>query len=189
MVKNKRDLSKTVLKGLFLAGAITIAATSPQFIPKIIPEIIRWAKYKNKNKKKEKSFYNAFFYLKKKGYIRIENKKGQIFVSLTKEGKEKAGKWQIDDLKIEKPKKWDGKWRLLIFDIQNNHKIKREALRGKIKQLGMFQLQKSVWAHPYDFQKEVDFLRSFFDLNKKEVQIIFASKIEDDGEVKSFFNL
>ena len=77
----------------------------------------------------------------------------------------------------------------MLFDISDKSKIKREALRGKIKQLGMFQLQKSVWLHPYDFQEEIDYFRSFFHLSKKELQLIETSKIEDDNEAKEFFNL
>jgi hypothetical protein len=185
-----RDASKVVLRGLLIAGGIAIACTSPYFVTKILPKIVRYARYEYKNKrKKEKCFYNAFFYLKKNGYIRIDNKNGQIYISLTEEGRKKAGKYQIDDLKIKKSKKWDGKWRIMIFDIKDKQKIKREALRGKIKELELFQLQKSVWIYPYDFNKELGLLRSFFGLNKKEMQFILASSIEYDDEAKNYFGL
>ena len=114
---------------------------------------------------------------------------GQLHISLTKEGKEKAKKYAIDSLEIKKTKSWDNQWHLLIFDISDKHKIKREALRGKIKELGLFQLQKSVWAYPYEFFKEADTLRDFFGLTKDEIQIITATKIENDHKMRSFFNL
>ena len=55
-----------------------------------------------------------------------------------------------------------------------------DVVRGKIKDLGLFQIQKSVWAHPYDFQKEVELLRSFFNLTKDEMK-----KLALDGITKA----
>ena len=41
----------------------------------------------------------------------------------------RLGRWQkklveynIDDMEIKKPKKWDGKWRIISFDIPKNKK-------------------------------------------------------------------
>jgi DNA-binding transcriptional regulator PaaX len=189
ILKNKNQIAKNIFKGLLLAGSIAVAATSPYFISKVLPKIIRYAGYKVKNVKYKKSFYNTFYRLKKEDLIQFENKNGQIYISLTKEGKAKAGKYQIDDLAIEKPKKWDGKWRMLIFDIKDKQKLKREALRGKIKQLGLFQLQKSVWVYPYDFEEEMKLLRSFFNLTQREMQFIVADEIESGGDLKNYFKM
>lgn len=178
-----------ILKGLLISGAIAIAATSPYFVPVVLPKIIKHASYTWKKKKERKKFYRSFYYLKSKGFVKIENVRGQIYVSLTKEGKKLAGKYQIDDLRIKKPFRWDKKWRILIFDIKEKHKITREALRGKLKELGLFQLQKSVWVCPYNFQNEVDILRKFFNLNVGSMQVITAYGIENDTAAKAFFNL
>src|SRR3989339_1994268 len=43
-------------------------------------------------------------------------KDGNVSLTLTKEGKTKLLKYQIDSMKI-KNQKWDGKWRMVIFDI------------------------------------------------------------------------
>lgn len=177
------------MKGILISGGIAIAATSPYFIPMALPKIIRYAAYKFNKARERKKFLRSFYYLRTHGFISIENRRGQIYISLTPEGKKAAGKYQINDLEIKRPKKWDGRWRILIFDIANRHKIKREALRGKIKQLGLYQLQKSVWVHPYDFKKEMALLREFFYLTKDEMQIITASEIENDAEAKDFFGL
>lgn len=170
--------------GIFFAGVITIAA--PYFIATSIPKII---KLLVRNKKEKQAFCNTFYKLKKRGLIKISNRNGQIYISLTKEGRKRAGKYQIDNLKIKKPKKWDKKWRILIFDIENKQKIKREALRGKIKELGLFQLQKSVWIYPHDFSNEIKLLRDFFGLTENEMQIIIADKIENDAQARMFFRL
>jgi len=188
-MKTKKDVSKVILEGLFWTGAVTIASTNPYFLHRLVPKLIRHAKYKLRRRKNIKSFQRSFYYLKQQGLINFEYQGKQVYISLTKEGRKKARKYNIDNLEIKKPKKWDGKWRVLIFDIQDKHKIKREALRGKLKELGFFKLQKSVWVCPYDFEKETEILRDFFNFGYREMRVITASEIETDGEIKSFFKI
>lgn len=132
---------------------------------------------------------NKFYYLKKRGLVNVEYRGNQIYISLTDEGKKRAGKYKIDDLKIKTAENWDKKWRVLIFDVEENYRIKREALRGKIKELGLYQLQKSVWVCPYEFKKEMSILRDFFGLEKGDMKVITAVEIEDDQPVRDFFGL
>jgi len=188
-MKNKKDqnITKNIIKGVFLAGGIVIAATDPKFGYKILPKLAKYIAYKIKNKKDKKKIYDTFYYLKKKDLLNFEDRNGQLHISLTEEGKKKAGKYQIDDLEIKKPKKWDEKWRILIFDIENRKNIKREALRGKIKDLKLFQLQKSVWIYPYDFKQEIDLLRNFFRLSKREMKMIVACEVEEADMLKKIF--
>jgi len=188
IIQGRGNLSKEILKTFLIAGGIIIASTSPYFLTRFLPKLIKHVSYRlSCRKKKNRKFTNAFYYLRSKGFIKIENRKEQIYISLTEEGRKKAGKYQIDELKISKPRKWDKKWRVLIFDIQDKHKIKREALRGKIKELGLYQLQKSVWIYPYKFQKEIKLLRDFFGLNNNEIKVITATEIEDDHAIQEFF--
>ncbi|PIP26845.1 MAG: hypothetical protein CO140_04755 [Candidatus Moranbacteria bacterium CG_4_9_14_3_um_filter_40_7] len=184
-----KEISRVILKGLLTAGAIAIAATTPYFVPMIMPKILRYTRYKLKKHIDKKRFQRSFSYLKNQGMINFEYRGKQLYISLTKEGKQKIKKYNVDDLRIKKPKEWDKKWRILIFDVKEKNKIKREALRGKIKELGLFQLQKSVWIYPYDFKKELDFLRNFFSLTKNEMQIIVATEIENYQEAENFFEL
>lgn len=184
-----KEVSRIILKGLLTAGVIAIAATSPYFVPMIMPKILRYAKYKLKKRDDKKRFQRSFSYLKNQGMVKFEYKGKQLYISLTKEGQQKVRDYNIDDLRIKKPKEWDKKWRILIFDVKEKNKTKREALRGKIKELGLFQLQKSVWIYPYDFKRELEFLRNFFYFTKNEMQIIVATEIENDQEARNFFNV
>lgn len=188
-MSKKNEIAKVILKGMLVSGGVAVASTNPYFVSRALPKIISAAKYELKRKNKIKNFKRSFYYLKSRDMVEIEDRCGQIYISLTKEGKKRAGKFQINDLEIPKPKKWDKKWRVLIFDIREKHKLKREALRGKLKELGLYKLQDSVWTCPYSFQKEVKILRNFFQLTQDEMKIITASNIEDDERIKSFFGL
>lgn len=46
----------------------------------------------------------------------------------------------------DEEKNWDGKWRIIIFDIPESHRKIRRTLRGKLKEWGFIAWQKSVWA-------------------------------------------
>ncbi|HBQ51040.1 TPA: CRISPR-associated endonuclease Cas2 [Candidatus Daviesbacteria bacterium] len=66
----------------------------------------------------------------------------QLAYKLTDKGRQKAV-WQSVILKDEK---WDGKWRLVIFDIPEKRKQARNLLRRSLKKWGFVAWQKSVWA-------------------------------------------
>lgn len=181
--KPRSEIVKDVFSWILAAGAISIAATSPYFITNLLAGKRRFKKYP------KHKIHDTFAYLKKRGLIRVRYSGKQMYIELTKEGKKKAGLFQIDSLKIPTPRRWDGKWRVLIFDIQEPKKTHREALRGKLKQLGFFPLQKSVWAHPFECATEIELLRDFFGLSTREMCLIVAEHIENDKYAKQYFGL
>lgn len=187
MAENRRlnKNTKIILKTLLAAGIVSGVALSPALIPAL--GVVLVEQKKAKYRRDARSFVNTFYALRKKGLIEIEKKNGQIYVSLTKQGKKKAGKYQIDDLKIKKPKTWDKKWRIVIFDVSSNKKIVREALRGKLKDLEFYQLQKSVWIHPYDCLKEINLLKNFFGLSDNELRTIISDNIGGDREIRKIY--
>jgi DNA-binding transcriptional regulator PaaX len=181
--KPKSEIVKDILRYLLVAGMVYVAAGSPYFTIRLLRGIKKWKKYPGKK------LSSAFCRLKKQGCLKIEMKNRQIYISLTEKGRKKAGWLQIDALKIRKPKKWDGKWRIVIFDISQLKKFQREAFRGKLKELGFYPLQKSVWVIPYDCRDEIELLKDFFGLAEKEVRVILAEDIGKDDQLKKFFKL
>ena len=91
-------------------------------------------------------------------------------------------------MKIEKPKIWDGKWRIVIFDIPKHKKRARDALREKLKELGFYPFQKSVWVFPYPCEKEIQFLVELFDI-WPYVNLIVAENISNDIKLRKHFKL
>lgn len=181
--KPKSEITKDILRGLLITGLIAVAATSPYFVSNLMRAM-------KKNKRYErKKLYDTFYKLRKRGCIKFEKRNHQIYMSLTDEGRKKAGIYQINDLKIKKPGKWDGKWRIILFDISEKKKIKREAFRGKLKELGFYPFQKSAWIHPYDCRDEVDLLKTFFGLNEQELRLIIAQDIGGNGFLRNKFKV
>ena len=181
--KPKLEITKDILTWVAFAGLIIIAATSPYFGTNLLRAL-----YKKKRYDKKK-VYDTFSRLRRGGYLKVEKHNHQIYISLTEEGKKKAGRFRVNNLQIKKPKRWDGFWRIIIFDIIQPQRIKREALRGFLRRLELYPLQKSVWIHPHDCTMEVKMLRDFFGLRESELRMIVAKDIGNDREIKKHFNL
>lgn len=177
------EIVKDIFRWLAISGMIYIAATSPYFIL----NLVRAFKYSKKYTKKR--VYDTFYRLEREGCIQIKKANKQIYISLTKKGKKKAGWLQIDSLKIKEPRKWDGKWRVVIFDIIELKKTHREAFRGKLKELGFHPIQKSVWIHPFNCKDEIDLLRNFFGLSEKDLRLLIVEDIGKDKEFRWVFGL
>lgn len=117
-----------------------------------------------------------------------ENKDGSLTIILTENGKRKALTYQIDEMKIKKPKKWDGKWRIVLFDIPEKKKKVREALRHHLKNLDFFEYQKSVFVSPYDCKDEIEYIIEFYNI-KKYVRFIVADLLDNELHLKHHFDL
>ncbi|MBI2041578.1 MAG: hypothetical protein HYT20_00980 [Candidatus Nealsonbacteria bacterium] len=181
--KPKSEITKDVFKWLMITGAVAIAATSPYFITNLLTARKKFNKYP------KQKISSTFYKFRKQGLISIKKENHQIYISLTTEGKKKAGWLQIDSLKITKPKKWDKKWRMIMFDIAQTKKLSREALRGKLKEIGFCPFQKSIWIHPFDCEAEIELLKNFFNLSDKELRLIIVEHIGDDREWRGIFKL
>jgi len=185
MAKTKGELAKKVLKKLLVAGAYVIAAQSPFFWLNFYNNLFFGDLLPGDKRKIGDTFYN----LKRRGLIKLEKKNKQIYMSLTKEGMWQAGKYQTYDLEIKKPEKWDRKWRLIIFDIPEGFRIKRDIFRRKLKEVGFYQFQKSVWVYPFPCDKEINLLRDFFGLTKRNLVALTVEEIEDEDDLKKFFDI
>ena len=107
---------------------------------------------------------------------------------LTHKGEQRFRKIFIDEVIIKKPKKWDGRWHLVMYDLPIRFKRARDAFRWKLKDLGFFQFQKSAWIYPYPCEGEVLFVADFFGV-RKYIQILEVTDILDDQKVKAHFML
>ncbi|MBM3283693.1 CRISPR-associated endonuclease Cas2 [Candidatus Gottesmanbacteria bacterium] len=126
--------------------------------------------------------------LKKRKLISIVEKNGETVVALTDRGKLRVLRYNLLKLKISKPKNWDGRWRLIIFDVIEKKKRLRDAFREMVKRLGFYRLQKSVFVYPYQCKDEVEFLRQIYGVGD-EVLYLTVDYLEDQEELKAHFNL
>jgi len=119
-----------------------------------------------------------------------ELKDGRAEVSLTHQGKQLVRTYGLNNLKLQKPARWDHKWRLLIYDIPTSQRRASNAFRSKIREMGLYQLQRSVWVAPYEFIAEVEFLAGVFEIDmNKCIHYFHTQEIPREEDLRKFFAL
>lgn len=126
--------------------------------------------------------------LKKQKYVQVIEKEGKTTVIITKKGMVRALSYKLDDLELNKPKKWDGKWRVVIFDIPDKYKKMRDIFRMRLKQLGLCKMQESVYVSPYGCFNEIEFLRELYGI-AIDIKYLMVEKMEDDDFFRQHFEL
>lgn len=126
--------------------------------------------------------------LRKEKLVTVEERNGQQVVVLAKRGQQRILKYSLDTLSIEKPKIWDGAWRLVIYDVPKNKRYLRDLFRETLKNLGFYQLQESVWIYPYPCEPQITFLREYYGVGNEVVYIV-ANTLEDDSPYRTYFGL
>ncbi len=94
----------------------------------------------------------------------------------------------LDRIDIQKPRTWDGKWRVVMFDIWERRRSMRDKLRGMLQKAGFYKVQNSVWVHPYDCEDLIVFLRTEMRLGRGVIYMI-ADGIEGDSALRDHFRL
>jgi len=124
----------------------------------------------------------------KRGLISEFEKGGKKYLKLTKEGKRSLFRFETKSLAIEKPPKWDGKYRVIIFDIKESDKFIREDLRYFLMQFGFIKLQNSVWVYPYPCEGVVHLMKTNLEIGD-EVVYMTVESIDNDGFIRKHFGL
>jgi DNA-binding transcriptional regulator PaaX len=148
-----------------------------------------FGQFKTAKKFKKRQVEDSLRYLRRNGFIEyLCEKNGREIVRITRKGQTKLRAFSIDLMKIKKPKKWDGKWRLAMFDIPIRFTKGREALRFHLKDLGFFQFQKSAWIYPYPCEDEIIFISDFYGV-KRYVDVLTIESLINEYKILRHFNL
>jgi CRISPR/Cas system-associated endoribonuclease Cas2 len=186
-IMQENENAKTVFNATLALIAIGGVLTLGVMAPGVFGELTRMA-YRRKKEKYDRyrEVWQRFYLLKQKGnldFVKEEN--GYSVYRLSKKGREKIKKFIFDEFFIRRPERWDGKWRLVIFDIPESQNKARWALRRKLKDLGFYQCQKSAWIHPFPCLEEIEFLKDI--LNIKPFVKLFLIEEMTDGKVLYHF--
>ncbi len=87
---------------------------------------------------------------------------GCLKVKITAMGQKALFRDKVFHCKIKPLSRWDGKWRVLIFDIPNTQKTARDMLRRRLCGMGFYPIQKSVFVCPFPCEREIKLVKDFF---------------------------
>ena len=142
-------------------------------------------KYNEKYNRRQ--IQRSLYYLKKRKFIAFPARSTKGHIILTKLGIRKLDQLKFEKLTI-KPAPWDGKWRLLTFDVPEKQKVIRESFRRKLKELGFFHFQRSVFILPYECAKEIALIADYLKIAPC-MHLLVANRFLGDKELVRLFNL
>lgn len=172
-----------VLSTLAVAGVVLVAMAAPnalQLLKHVDPD---WISKRDPKQRVREAAYR----LKAKGLIEFVPKNDRIFLRITNKGRRALDSLVLSG-PLPRPKRWDHKWRLVIFDIPERNRGIRGRARGIVSSFGFVRLQDSVWAYPYDCEEAVALLKAELHIGKDLLYII-ADAIEYDLPLRKHFDL
>jgi len=142
--------------------------------------------YKRTNRISKRQFGRGIRHMQERGLLQVISKNDQRFIKLTQKGQLEA--LLSKALKKSEPEKWDGKWRLVVFDIPESSKNKRHFFRALLKTNGFYKLQASVYINPYSLNREaLRYLEVTGLINY--IRILRVDDMDNDRKLKKYFNL
>src|SRR6185503_5238760 len=103
-------------------------------------------------------------------------------------GDRKLKQLEIANYKLPRPKRWDRKWRIVIFDINEKKRKLRDQIRNLLVSLGFIRLQNSVWVYPYDCEDIIWLIKSNVGVGK-DILYLIVDEIENDKHLLKSFGL
>ena len=172
------DLQEIILSTVAVAGIIAAGLLAPN-------AVVAMAKLGLIPGPRQREIINSSRNrLIKRGLLKYEHGK----LRLTTKGKAQLSRLRLLNYKLKKPKYWDKKWRVLIFDIPERRKVTRNRVRAVLSRLGFERLQDSVWVYPYDCEDVLTLFKADFRVGKDMLYMVVDS-IEHDGHLRSHFAL
>ena len=157
-INRLKTASEILLAVVGIAGLALVSVAAPNVL-QIFKSVLKTRdggrmQFKDRQRKLMRSFY----YLKDKDYVQLKPKGRDLEIHITEKGKKKLKTLKLDILEIKKPLYWDGKFWQVAADIPVEYRKGADALRKKLKQMGFYSLQRTLWFYPYDPRKQIELL-------------------------------
>ena len=186
-IEGIKTASGIVLAVIAAAGIVTLSAITPNIFT-ALNQLYKTGKKINK-KQKERIVSQTLHYLKKSGKISMARNTADIAITITQLGEKQLQETVFESLQIKRPRHWNGHWWQAAADIPTKtHRAAADALRYKLKIMGFFPLQKTLWYYPFDPRKELQFVIDRYDVNKfVTVMEILRMDTADETILKEHF--
>ncbi|MDP2652298.1 MAG: hypothetical protein Q8O94_04120 [bacterium] len=179
--KKKRDIQHAVLATIAVTGFIAVAAIAGNALQLL--DYLPNEKYNLKYRMK-----SAAVRLVAKRYAMWIERDGKKYLRLTPAGQKALVFEQAKVALKNQKKKWDGRWRMVVFDIPERRRRVRIRLCSFMNEVGFVRLQDSVWVYPYDCEDFIALLKAELKIGK-DVLYAIADTIEYDKNIRKHFRL
>ncbi len=177
------EVLKLVGAGVFLASSVVVPN-----LPKMLAPFFKSDEYEAWKRFNIPYLKRTLYRLNRRKLIEISKENGQEVVKLTNKGKAEMLKFSMEELALEKPSSWNGKWWLVCYDIPKNYELKRDIFRDYLRTWKFYPLQDSVFIHAYPCRDQIEFLKEYLGVSEF-VQLLEVSRIENEEKFRDFFGV
>jgi DNA-binding transcriptional regulator PaaX len=174
----RTKINRAIVGTLAVAGSLALAVLAPNVLGALGKLGL--------TPQRKQSVQRSLSRLIRRGYVVLVEEGGKRRARLTPKGERFAALLGEGALMPKKPARWDGKWRMLIFDISSRRL--RDHTRMTLRSLGLHRLQDSVWVYPYDCEDLITIFKTDFRLGKNLLYIV-ADAVEYDTPLRRHFDL
>lgn len=173
-------LKRNILSAIAGLGIASMSIVAPNAL-----QSLRLLGLDKKSQSRNFSYWRSIRRLEKDGMVNIKKDKDMYSVSLTERGSHYFSALSFESIKR---RRWDKKWRIIIFDISERKRSFRDAVRARLQQFGFLRLQDSVWVFPYDCEDAIAMLKTELRIGRDLLYIV-ADAIENDAFMKDYFQV
>lgn len=177
----KKNIQRAILSAVGIAGILAVGTVAPNAMAMLAATPLG----------KRKALYranDAHRRLVDRGEIRWVERNGKKFAELTPKGRIRLSRLTLGEIGTRMKKKWDKRWRIVIFDIPEKYRPSRDHLRGMLIVIGFHRLQDSVWVYPHDCEDLIMLLKTDASIGRNALYIV-SEQIEGDNHLRKHFEL
>lgn len=186
-LKNRTsDIVDSLLVAVAEAGSLGLVVIAPNGLQAIEPHVMKLITGKDRRREARR----IARYMRQQKLISIQPADGDNFkITLTEKGKTRSKQARFDRLEIDRGN-WDEKWRVVMFDIPEQHKTTRDYISRHLRLIGFKPLQRSVFIYPYPVDEFVALLNEIFPEVENHLNYMTAEDIDQHNKlVKQFASI
>lgn len=139
-----------IIRVLTFTGVAGAALVAPQIVQALDKPTSKLIDHLD-DRAKQREVERLVRYMKRQGLIRGDYEHG-LQVTEKAARRLRSQPYKFD---IERPRQWDKHWRMVLYDIPEKQKAARNEVSKQLREVGFWQLQRSVWIFPYSCREEI----------------------------------
>src|SRR3989344_3885087 len=173
--QKKVPVQKIILKTLIVAGGLSLAVVASN----VLGALMKFDPAYVGRKDVQRRIKETLWRMERNGLVALPRSPHQR-VTLLPKGKALVERLKAENYTIPKPLLWDGKWRVVMFDIPEKRKRIRHQLRKLLERAGLIRLHDSVWVHPYQCDELVVLVKAHLKNIRGEMHYFVAELMASD---------
>lgn len=183
--RQRIPLQRIILATLAVGGTVALAAVAPNVLAELRKLDPSFAKRKNIRRHIQETLWR----MERHGVVSLPRKGTMGRVQILPKGSALIEKIHASEYRIPEPMIWDGKWRMVMFDVPERRRRVRDQLRRLLQNAGLVRLHDSVWVHPYPCDELVVLVKAHLKNTRGEIHYGVGELIESDHYLREQFGL